>query len=1586
MAITVTPISTQTNYNVSDEILLNPSITQSFFDPQTNYIEYTISTPDNSFSIVDYNYVGYSFPNSGVTSNSISDIIINPEADLVKKDLNDGEFNVFYNFLKNELNSSFNNQNFFIKEISPDRTELTLNTIDDTDIVNIVNNFRNQLNSNPNYFQDFFLNFGNNTLCVANNININSDTLDIFINLYEPLPNSVQIKDTLWIVTQVANELAFNIVTTPDLVKPIVTSFPLKGPNFNLPIKDQVNNSTDFQTYSSLITSSLLSTSYSQLNNLISSSGIEVNIDYTDFSNFIHFSSAVSRINNFYYKKQLIDKYQQEIDVLNNITSLTTTGNTTLLTNQINSIIENFDGYEYFLYYGSGSWSYPKSDSTIPYTLYPAGSPQVLAWLGDADNLTGILGSASLYDKSNLDYLYNTVPNFIQEDDQNIPYQTFIDMVAQHYDNIWVYYKDVSNRYNTDNRLDYGISKDLVASALKSFGVKLYQNNFSTNDLYSAFLGYGNPNPDTTGSLPVPSASGIEYIDNYLTASYSSPMPLDDVNKEVYKRLYHNLPYLAKTKGTIPGLRALINCFGIPDTILRISEFGGRDKDTSTYDYFTNVYNYSYYRTGSNYISTSFPLNSKWNAPLNKPSGYQFRFKPSDINNLINTQHSQSLFYFRYFNFLDSSSYIVLEYTGSGFNSSSYSGSSFNPEYAYANLKFYPHAGNWDDSASIYLPFYNGEWWSVSINAQSSSTSPDTTFTLYAGGKGYYSGYDGNQVMYVKSSSITVETNTTAWGQGAGSGNVYFARANDFVNPPSTATVNGKYFKPFTGYYQELRYWIRTQSINEFEDFIMNPRSVTYRGLNNEYADYLALRNSLGAELDPIPKFVAGNSSTYLQSYHPKSSRSGSYWFTSSFNASSSPGAINFVLTASNIEPYLYNQPIVGIKNRVTDKIQIVSSSYPTGNVLSRYRSLEQDYSTLKDYRIPLSTDSEPGSEVPDINLLEIAFSPQNEINDDIIGSLGYFNIGEFIGDPRDITSRDVTYPDLVNLSTTFFNKYFSSYNLFDYIRLIKYFDNSLFKMINDFTPARTSLASGVVIKQHILERNKYPQPLADWENVTYSGSIKSQWLWSNTLSGSYLSSSLIEAFSGGTGGTFSTYNVTGSILPNNTQSWLDPTKTPVGLINISQSDQKEFYDGELPYSEIVATNGELNEDNTFKYPSTYEIYYNPVLYKGSITTETTFLNNNTDPKPGEIFLWWDSGSLTNPGKTTFITPTKMQCISYGNCDLAYFGLNKTNGVKYIKVNRYDTNGVNQSDYLGQLETITLLYQDRTSPVIYNIAGTQEFNSYYLYSIGPYTGMNNFNTSSIGDILNYDQNFSASYNISSNNVASYPAGVTYGAPFASVSPTTGSGVFADIYPDPTYGVNILGVYPIRTPNTKYTVTASFAVSNLNAQTRRVGFFIAKDYVVVDEVFQDVSGPASTALNLALDISNVFVSGAGYQFGFYCDQLGTSVTHVNDPIIYFNQSPLEFDGSSSLTIFDPYVGNFDYNDYNAIINDATENQISQFFMKVDYDQSPVIPSNLTVILENSAPKAQVQDSNYDSRAYSNIRYNGSRTNSYKIINQ
>ena len=70
-------------------------------------------------------------------------------------------------------------------------------------------------------------------------------------------------------------------------------------------------------------------------------------------------------------------------------------------------------------------------------------------------------------------------------------------------------------------------------------------------------------------------------------------------------------------------------------------------------------------------------------------------------------------------------------------------------------------------------------------------------------------------------------------------------------------------------------------------------------------------------------------------------------------------------------------------------------------------------------------------------------------------------------------------------LFRSYFEKYESNYDWNDYIRLIEFFDNSLFKMLVDWTPARTSLASGIIIKQHLLERNRYRPP-----QVTTSASL----------------------------------------------------------------------------------------------------------------------------------------------------------------------------------------------------------------------------------------------------------------------------------------------------------------------------------------------------------------------------------------------------------------------------------------------------------------------------------------------------------------
>jgi hypothetical protein len=157
----------------------------------------------------------------------------------------------------------------------------------------------------------------------------------------------------------------------------------------------------------------------------------------------------------------------------------------------------------------------------------------------------------------------------------------------------------------------------------------------------------------------------------------------------------------------------------------------------------------------------------------------------------------------------------------------------------------------------------------------------------------------------------------------------------------------------------------------------------------------------------------------------------------------------------TNREWVFYDSPAVGIKNRNTDKIKQQDLILPSGDTLSNQKSIQQKSYTTDDY-------------TNNLNLLEVAFSPQNQINDDIISQIGHFNIGDYIGDPRLVSSSADTYPSLVGLSKEYFDKYTSSYDVYDYIRLIKFFDNSLFKMVKDFVPSRTGLASGIVVKQHI--------------------------------------------------------------------------------------------------------------------------------------------------------------------------------------------------------------------------------------------------------------------------------------------------------------------------------------------------------------------------------------------------------------------------------------------------------------------------------------------------------------------------------------
>jgi hypothetical protein len=317
-------------------------------------------------------------------------------------------------------------------------------------------------------------------------------------------------------------------------------------------------------------------------------------------------------------------------------------------------------------------------------------------------------------------------------------------MIGQHFDSVWVYLKDVTNKSNADNRLDYGVSKDIVADILRDLGVKIYQNNFSTNDLYSALIGItptGNLYnlPYTTGSLPTPSE--YEYINSYVTSNATgSLVPVDDINKEIYKRIYHNLPYLLKKKGTVEGLRALITTYGIPDTILRINEFGGKDKNSNTWDNWQDVYDYALRFTTYGSVYGSFTLNSLWPTTAgNTPNTIQFRFKTdgAPTGSYITSSLNQSLFYG------DMGIYLSLRYNGSGSTTGSYSGAPIDPysKYGYLDLSI-----DGFTSQSLYLPFFDGDWWSVQVT-KTDINNLTGSFVLYSANKQYI-GEDGNIIGF----------------------------------------------------------------------------------------------------------------------------------------------------------------------------------------------------------------------------------------------------------------------------------------------------------------------------------------------------------------------------------------------------------------------------------------------------------------------------------------------------------------------------------------------------------------------------------------------------------------------------------------------------------------------------------------------------------------------------------------------------------------------------------------------------------------------------------------------------------------------
>jgi hypothetical protein len=544
-------------YSDEDLNLLLPELLKEDFGQQNDYIEYFVYDAGNNLLNINYLYKDFKLPTISYidpVNGSLPIIEIDPVKDLQNLEYSSGEFIVQYNFFNNKV-SDAQETGLFIKEISADRTELRLGStvltneqIEDVTL-NIINEY-----TGSSYFVDYLANFGNNQQTIIVNVALNKieSGYEIFLKLYQPLDIAIQEKATLWIVKEKINPYSFNI-NLDRLIIP--TPGPqLRGPNFNIPIPNQNNVSTAYQNYNNLITNT--SASYQQLLSLITSQSIDINIDYSNFANFSFFGSAEQRVLNFYNKVKEIEDYKTNIAAYTALTSSRPNlkNDLNLATASINNIIANFDGFEYYLYFESGSLTssvdygvtpYPKSGSNLPYILYSTGSTSASVWLSYTT------GSAAEWNEYNQNYIVNTLPTFLKDDTNNDPYITFLNMVGHYFDNIWIFLQSVTDINLANNNLEQGVSKDLVYYVLQSLGVKLYNKYGDSND-FKFLIG------NNTGSST---------FDNNFTStgSYLNNIPRKDLLAESYKRIYHNLPLLLKTKGTAYGLQTLISTFGIPN-------------------------------------------------------------------------------------------------------------------------------------------------------------------------------------------------------------------------------------------------------------------------------------------------------------------------------------------------------------------------------------------------------------------------------------------------------------------------------------------------------------------------------------------------------------------------------------------------------------------------------------------------------------------------------------------------------------------------------------------------------------------------------------------------------------------------------------------------------------------------------------------------------------------------------------------------------------------------------------------------------------------------------------------------------------
>jgi len=449
------------------------------------------------------------------------------------------------------------------------------------------------------------LNFGNDAqqLIIAKDY-FNNTLSEIKLKLVGPLRGQYEEGNQLWLSREIAssvldqmNLLPAPLIDTTPYLRPKNTNIKftkLSGKN----IRNVTWDSLNLNTVGSL-TGNAPSASWNYQDNVMRRwytddwKSSELNIDFSNYANFVTYGLAEKRITAFVSKLERMDYLTSQSYSVESTASLGTAQNKSL---EIETIIRTFDPYETFLYFETAtpySASTPHAgteyniDSTWPTVSGSAVSPYSTT---ASDWLDLQLPIAQRYDEYNQNNLVNNLPGHILDDPENTEFWDFIAMIGHYFDNIKPYVDASKYIYDRTPDIDDKLSKDLVWQVAYAFGTEL------------------------------PNKSALDNLSRYLFGENNS-LAGRRFTSEIWKRILHSYVYLTKMKGTRAAIRSIYHSFGITAQQLPIRE-SARPVSSSVY--------YSDEATHAARFNATANIIIPWSASIRDNSAIELRFSTID--------------------------------------------------------------------------------------------------------------------------------------------------------------------------------------------------------------------------------------------------------------------------------------------------------------------------------------------------------------------------------------------------------------------------------------------------------------------------------------------------------------------------------------------------------------------------------------------------------------------------------------------------------------------------------------------------------------------------------------------------------------------------------------------------------------------------------------------------------------------------------------------------------------------------------------------------------------------------------------------